>query len=138
MVVLCQGRQSTASRPGGVGSSRKQCRRRWRSVPLDRFGRLSIGVQGSLASTIAIGVRLVPSKLGFPKLIQVFAAGESVIGIVHGDVGLGLRVPARGLEVVAVAAFEDVHFGIVDLGIDVVVRRAVFGPEVLCATERIS
>lgn len=57
-----------------------------------------------------------------------------MVGIVHADVGAWLTALTTVFEVLAVAAFEDVDLGVVDLGVVVVVESAVLRAKVLGAT----
>jgi len=109
----------------------------WRRVPLrlDLGLLLREGLSKRQRLAITIRVRFVPSKLGLAELIKVFATRGRVIGVVHSHVCRGLTALSRDLEVLGVAAFEDIDLRVVDLGVDVVVHRAVLRAEMLCAED---
>lgn len=53
-----------------------------------------------------------------------------MVWIVHADVVGRLAAPGTVLEVLAVATFEHVDLGVVDLGVVVVVEGAILGAQV--------
>lgn len=57
-----------------------------------------------------------------------------MVRIIHGDVALRAATAGRVLVILAVTALEDVHFGIVDLRIHMVVQRTILGTKMFSTT----
>ena len=88
---------------------REQLCRTWSGTPLLL---LSSGV--TKHHTIAISVRLGAPKFVLAELIQVLLACRSVVGIIHAHVCTRLAAYSALFEILAVAAFQNVYFGVVD------------------------
>ena len=67
---------------------------------------------------------------------EPLAARVRVVRVVHAHVARRLAPRARLLEVLAVPALEDVDLRVVDLGVDMVVQRAVLGTKMLSTAEK--
>lgn len=84
-----------------------------------------------------MAIRLAAPGPGLAEVIEVFLAGGGVVRVVHTDVSRGLAARPAFFEVLAVATFEDVDFGVVDLGVVVVIEGAILRAEVLGTTQHI-
>lgn len=92
--------------------------------------------QGGDHLALAVRVGLRPAELALAELVQVFLTRLGVVGIVHPHVAARLAAVARVQKVLVVPALEDVDLGVVDLGVDMVVQRAVLGTKMLSTAER--
>jgi hypothetical protein len=133
------GARSTTS-ASDVGG-RKDGRNSRGSMPLLRalaFRASSSREKLSGTGAVTVGVRLRASKLVPAEVVEVIPARDSVRWVVHTHVRGQVAAGWEFLEILAVAAFEDVNFRIVNLRIAMVIHHTVLGKEMLSAVPCIS
>jgi hypothetical protein len=81
---------------------------------------------------VAVCVRLGSPKLGLAKMVQVFLARGSVIGIVHTNIPRRFTTRTAFLEVLTITTFKDVHLREVDTWIIVVINGTILRAQVFC------
>jgi hypothetical protein len=132
IAVLRQRHQTVASTPTArsTRSGEHTLRSARRGVAFGLWGWL-LAKGKTLARTVSVGVGLVAAEFRFAELVQFFATGVCVDGVVHGHISWWFAAAGGCLKILTISTLEDIDLGVVYLGINMVIHCAILGAKVL-------